>query len=200
MAGMRGVDSKQSSMFCLMSPESRVPQDHPLRAIKKMCETVLKELSPTFDAMYSPDGRDSVPPERLLKATVLMALYTIRSERQFCEQLNYNMLFRWFLDMDMIEPSFHHSTFSKNRQRLMAHDVAKLFFALVVEQARAADLMSRDHFTVDGTLIEAWASFKSLRRSFRREHPRSESVWQADCWKPARAGRGAVVHIGQRAT
>lgn len=127
------MDSKQSSMFCLMSPESRVAKDHPLRAIKKMCETVLKELSPTFDAMYSPDGRDSVPPERLLKATVLMALYTIRSERQFCEQLDYNMLFRWFLDMDMLEPSFHHSTFSKNRQRLMAHDVAKLFFALVVE-------------------------------------------------------------------
>ena len=164
MGGMRGVDSKQSSMFCLMSPESRVAKDHPLRAIKKMCEAVLKELSPTFDAMYSQDGRDSVPPERLLKATVLMALYTIRSELQFCEQLDYNMLFRWFLDMDMLEPSFHHSTFSKNRQRLMAHDVAKLFFALVVEQARAADLMSRDHFTVDGTLIEAWASFKSLRR------------------------------------
>ena len=103
MGGMRGVDSKQSSMFCLMSPESRVAQDHPLRAIKKMCEAVLKELSPTFDAMYSPDGRDSVPPERLLKATVLMALYTIRSERQFCEQLDYNMLFRWFLDMGVLQ-------------------------------------------------------------------------------------------------
>jgi transposase len=164
MASMRGTDTKQSSMFCLLSPESRVPQGHPLRPIKSMCEAVLKELSSTFDAMYSLDGRDSVPPERLLKATVLMALYTIRSERQFCEQLDYNMLFRWFLDMDMVEVRFHHTTFSKNRQRLIGHDVAKLFFALVVQQARTAGLMSREHFTVDGTLIEAWASFKSLRR------------------------------------
>jgi transposase len=164
MAFMRGTDTKQASMFCLLSPESRVPQSHPLRLIKTMCETVLKELSPTFDSMYSPDGRDSVPPERLLKATVLMALYTIRSERQFCEQLDYNMLFRWFLDMDMVEERFHHTTFSKNRQRLIGHDVAKLFFTLVVQQARIAGLMSREHFTVDGTLIEAWASFKSLRR------------------------------------
>ena len=151
-------------MFCLLSAESRVPEKHPLRAIKGMCEAVLKDLSPTFDEMYSADGRDSVPPERLLKATVLMALYTIRSERQFCEQLDYNMLFRWFLDMDMLEERFHHTTFSKNRQRLISHDVAKLFFGLVVQQARTAGLMSREHFTVDGTLIEAWASFKSLRR------------------------------------
>jgi transposase len=151
-------------MFCLLSPESRVPESHPLRRIKVMCEAVLKALSPTFDAMYSCGGRDSVPPERLLKATILMALYTIRSERQFCEQLDYNMLFRWFLDMDMVEDRFHHTTFSKNRQRLIGHDVAKTFFALVVQQARTGGLMSREHFTVDGTLIEAWASFKSLRR------------------------------------
>jgi transposase len=164
MLSMRGVDTKQASMFCLLSPESRVPQTHPLRPIKKMCESVLKELSPTFDAMYSPDGRDSVPPERLLKATILMALYTIRSERQFCEQLDYNMLFRWFLDMDMVEDRFHHTTFSKNRARLMAHEVAKQFFGLVVEQAKTAGLMSREHFTVDGTLIEAWASFKTFKR------------------------------------
>jgi len=164
MGGMRGTDTKQSSMFCLLSPESRIPQNHPLRAIKAMCEAVLKELSPTFDEMYSAEGRESVPPERLLKATVLMALYTVRSERQFCEQLDYNMLFRWFLDMDMVEERFHHTTFSKNRQRLIRHDVAKLFFGLVLQQARAAGLMSREHFTVDGTLIEAWASFKSLRR------------------------------------
>ena len=151
-------------MFCLLSPESRVPQNHPLRSIKAMCEAVLKELSGTFNEMYSAVGRDSVPPERLLKATVLMALYTIRSERHFCEQLDYNMLFRWFLDMDMVEESFHHSTFSKNRRRLIQHEVAKLFFAQVVQQARTAGLMSREHFTVDGSLIEAWASFKSLRR------------------------------------
>jgi IS5 family transposase len=105
-----------------------------------------------------------VPPERLLKATVLMALYTIRSERQFCEQLQYNMLFRWFLYMDMVEDSFHPTTFSKNRERLIAHDVARQFFCLVVDQAKRAGLMSREHFTVDGTLIEAWASFKSFKR------------------------------------
>src|SRR5882672_10395206 len=113
---MRGADDKQFSMVCLMSPESVVPAKHPIRRIKAMADQALRELSPTFDAMYSAKGRPSVPPERLLKATVLMALYTVRSERLFCEQLGYNLLFRWFLDMDMTEPSFDASTFSQNRQ------------------------------------------------------------------------------------
>jgi transposase len=160
---MRGIDTKQASMLCLMSPEDRVPEKHPLRAIKKMVCAALSELSPVFEAMYSKVGRPSVPPERLLKASLLMALYTIRSERLFCEQLDYNMLFRWFLDMDMIEESFVPTVFTKNRERLIEHDVAKQFFAQVVAQARAAGLMSDDHFTVDGTLIEAWASHKSFR-------------------------------------
>lgn len=153
---MRGADTKQSSMLCLMSPEARVPRSHPLRALKKLADEALAELSPLFDKMYAETGRPSVPPERMLKAMVLMALYTVRSERRFCEQLDYDMLFRWFLDMSMVEDGFDASTFSKNRQRLMDHHVAHAFFHRIVEQARAAQLLSAEHFTVDGTLIEAW--------------------------------------------
>lgn len=161
---MRGADTKQAVMFSTISPEKRVPADHPLRPIKALVEKILGELSRDFDAMYSTVGRSSVAPERLLKAMVLIALYTIRSERQFCEQLDYNLLFRWFLDMNIDEPSFDHSTFSqRNRERLLEHDVARKFFAAVVAEARAAGLMSAEHFTVDGTLIEAWASLKSFR-------------------------------------
>ena len=150
-------------MLCLLSADGRVPTDHPLRDIKKLADTALKALSPVFDAMYAEEGRPSIPPERLLKASLLMALYTVRSERQLCEQVGYNLLFRWFLDMDMVEESFDHSTFSKNRERLLKHEVAAQFFGTVVAQARAARLMSAEHFSVDGTLIEAWASMKSFR-------------------------------------
>jgi len=160
---MRGLDQKQTSMLMLGSPEQLVPKEHPIRRIKKMADEVLASLSPTLDAMYSTIGRPSIPPERLLKATVLMALYTVRSERQFCEQLNYNMLFRWFLDMDMTEPGWEHTTFSRNRERLLKHDVAAKFFYSVVDQAKQARLTSSEHFTVDGTLIEAWASQKSFK-------------------------------------
>ncbi|MEO8798281.1 MAG: IS5 family transposase [Polyangiaceae bacterium] len=161
---MRGSDSKQASMLCLMSPESMVPSDHPIREIKRLCDVALAELSPTFDAMYSASGRPSIAPERLLKATLLMALYTIRSERQLCEQLAYNLLFRWFLDMNMTEIPFEHSTFSHNRQRLLDHEVAAKFFAVVVAQAKQGNLTSSDHFTVDGTMIEACASLKSFKK------------------------------------
>jgi transposase len=161
---MRGTDTKQSSMLMLMSPESRVPTDHPLRAIKKLADAALTKLSPVFDRMYSSEGRPSIPPERLLKSMLLMALYTVRSERLFCDQLDYNLLFRWFLDMDMVEASFVPTVFTKNRDRLIAHDVAREFLLAVVAQARAARLMSHDHFTVDGTLIEAWASLKSFKK------------------------------------
>jgi transposase len=112
---MRGTETKQSSMLCLMSPEARVPTTHPLRAIKKLADKALEDLSPVFDAMYSSEGRPSIPPERLLKSMLLMALYTVRSERLFCEQLDYNLLFRWFLDMDMVEQSFVPTVFTKNR-------------------------------------------------------------------------------------
>jgi transposase len=151
-------------MLMLMSPETVVPMDHPIRAIKKLADEVLAKLSPTFDAMYASVGRPSIPPERLLKAQLLMALYTVRSERQLCEQIAYNLLFRWFLDMDMTEPSFDATVFTKNRDRLLEHDVAGEFFRAVVEQAQAARLMSGDHFTVDGTLIEACASLKSFKK------------------------------------
>lgn len=150
-------------MLCLMSPEERVPSGHPLRGIKKLADAALAELSPVFDEMYSSSGRPSVPPERLLKSMLLIALYSVRSERQFCEQLDYNLLFRWFLDMDMLEASFDATAFTHNRERLMEHEVASRFFRAVVEQARRKQLMSADHFSVDGTLIDAWASTKSFR-------------------------------------
>jgi transposase len=128
-----------------------------------MADASLRELSDVFDAMYAEGGRPSVPPERLLKAMLLMALYSVRSERMLCEQLAYNMLFRWFLDMDLVEDPFDHSAFSHNRERLIEHDVARRFFDQVVDVARARGLMSSDHFSVDGTLIEAWGSTKSFR-------------------------------------
>jgi len=160
---MRGEDAKQGSMFSYLSPEARVPQDHPLRLIKAMADAVLASMSRRFDKMYSQVGRPSIPPERLLKAQILIALYTVRSDRMFCEQLDYNLLFRWFLDMNADDPAFDHSTFSKNRDRLLEHDIAGEFFAAVVEEARSRGLMSSEHFTVDGTLIEAWASLKTFR-------------------------------------
>src|SRR5450631_4401987 len=160
---MRGFDRPQSTMLTLVNPEKRVPANNPIRLIKALAEVALRELSPVFEQMYSTVGRPSIPPERLLKATLLMALYTVRSERMLCEQIEYNLLFRWFLDMNMGEGTFDPTTFTKNRQRLLEHDVARLFFQAVVGQADAAGLMSREHFTVDGTLIEAWASLKSFR-------------------------------------
>src|SRR6202453_5543629 len=150
---MRGFDRPQSTMLTLVNPEKRVPANHPIRLIKALAEVALKELSPLFEQMYSEVGRPSIPPERLLQASLLMALYTVRSERMFCEQLDYNLLFRWFLDMDVSEPSFDHSTFSRNRARLLKHAVADEFFRAVVGQARARQLLSDEHFTVDGTLI-----------------------------------------------
>ncbi len=160
---MRGEDSKQATMFSVLSPERRVPLDHPLRPIKAMADAVLSSMSKRFDRMYSAIGRPSIPPERLLKAQILIALYSVRSDRMFCEQLDYNLLFRWFLDMNADDPAFDHSTFTKNGDRLLKHDVAAEFFAAVVEEARVRGLMSSEHFTVDGTLIEAWASLKSFR-------------------------------------
>jgi transposase len=158
-----------------MSPEDRIPRDHPLRRIRALADDALKVLSPQFDAMYSAMGRDSIAPERLLKGSLLIALYTLRGERQLCEQLEYNLLFRWFLGMDMIEPVFNHSTFSKNRERLLAHDAAGQFFIEVVNRAKRERLMSSDHFTVDSTLIEAWASLKSFKAKDAPKDPPDDS-------------------------
>jgi transposase len=170
-------------MLSLQQPGDLVPKDHPLRAVKGLADAALWELNATFDKMYSKKGRASVPPERLLKATLLMAFYTIRSERLFCEQLAYNMLFRWFLDMDNSEGPFDHSTFSQNRERLLKHDVAGKFFAEIIAQARERGLMSDDHFTVDGTLIEAWASLKSFKK---KDGPKSDDDSEnGGPWKPS---------------
>src|SRR5216684_2968047 len=160
---MRGEERRQRAMLMIMEPGDRVPKEHPLRRVKELADAALTQLSPLFDQMYSEIGRPSIPPERLLKASLLMALYTVRSERMFCEQLDYNLLFRWFLDLNWDEPGFNHSTFSRNRGRLLEHAVAGEFFRTVVAEARELKLTSDEHFTVDGTLIEAWASLKSLR-------------------------------------
>lgn len=159
----RGRQQSQVTMLAIVNLEERVPADHPLRTIKRLADAALAELSPLFDEMYARDGRPSIPPERLLKANLLIALFSVRSERAFCEELDYQLLFRWFLDMDLMEPSFVATTFSKNRQRLLAHQVAERFFAAVVGQAEGQGLLSDEHFTVDGTLIEAAASLKSFR-------------------------------------
>ena len=161
---MRGRQDPQVSMLAFVDLEERVPADHPSRAIRALADEALAELSPLFDRMYAEVGRPSIPPERLLKASLLMALYSVRSERAFCERLEYDLLFRWFLGMDLVEPGFDHSTFSKNRARLIAHKVAREFFDAVVWQAQRRRLLSDEHFTVDGTLLDAAASLKSFKR------------------------------------
>lgn len=152
-------------MFSYFSPETRVPQTHPLRTIKRDADAVLGSLSGEFDELYAESGRPSIPPERLLKASLLIALYSVRADRMFCEMLDYNILFRWFLDMSLEERGLDQSNFSRLRERLDKSDLACRFFDAVVSEARRRGLMSDEHFTVDGTLIEAWASTaKSLRR------------------------------------
>jgi transposase len=161
---MRGRRNPQITMLAFIDLEERVPTAHPLRTIKRLADEALADLSSTFDRMYAKDGRPSIPPERLLKASLLIALYSVRSERAFCEELEYNLLFRWFLDMDPIEPSFDPTVFTKNRERLLKHEVGQQLFDEVVGRAHARGLLSDEHFTVDGTLIEAAASLKSFRR------------------------------------
>jgi transposase len=160
---MRGRRDPQVTMLAFIDLESRVPLDHPLRTIKAQADQTLAALSPVFDQMYAEDGRPSIPPERLLKASLLIALYSVRSERAFCEELDYHLLFRWFLDMNLIESSFDPTTFTKNRARLLQHQVGQQWFDEVVLEADRQGLLSDEHFTVDGTLIEAAASLKSYK-------------------------------------
>ena len=160
---MRGEDIHQDYMFSYLSPEARVPKDHPLRPLRQMVNQALQELSRDFQAMYSSEGRPSIPPEKLLRALLLQVLYTIRSERLLMEQLDYNLLFRWFVGLSMDDKVWDHSVFSKNRERFLRSDLAAAFFRRIKEQAAQAGLLSDEHFTVDGTLIEAWASMKSFR-------------------------------------
>ena len=160
---MRGRVDPQESMFSYFSPESRVPEGHPLRQIKQHADAVLGSMNAEFERLYAEIGRPSIPPERLLKASLLIALYSVRSDRLFCEMLDYNILFRWFLDMSLEQSGLDQSNFSRLRERLVEQDTARVFFDAVVGQARKAGLLSDEHFTVDGTLIEAWASLKSFK-------------------------------------
>lgn len=158
-------------MFSYLSPEERVPAKHPLRPIRVMVDEVLKALSPAFSGLYSAFGRPSIPPEKLLRALLLQVLYTVRSERMLMEQLEYNLLFRWFVGLNMDEAVWVPTVFTKNRDRLLEGDIAEKFFQSVLAQARAADLLSDEHFSVDGTLIEAWASHKSFQRKDKATPP-----------------------------
>ena len=160
---MRGETERQATLLLGLTPEGFVPRDHPLRRIKPLVDSALGRMSPLFDEVYAAGGRPSIPPEHLLKASLLMAFYTIRSERQFCEQLRYNILFKWFLDLNVEDEPFHPTTFTKNRVRLLEADAARVLLKEVVDAARRRRLLSADHFTVDGTLLEAWASHKSYR-------------------------------------
>ena len=160
---MRGDDRQQPDLFLYGTLEHRIPEKHPLRPVRAMTDAALEALSSRFDEMYPNNGRPSIAPEKLLRSLLLQALYSVRSERMLVEQLEYNLLFRWFVGLGMNEPAWNHAVFSKNRERLLAGDVAQEFLACIVEQARTLRLLSEEHFTVDGTLIEAWASQKSFR-------------------------------------
>jgi transposase len=171
---MRGTDHQQSHMFSYLSPEARVRRDHPLRVIRTMVEEVLRALSPQFDRMYASEGRPSIAPEKLLRAQLLQMLYSIRSERLLMEEIDYSMLFRWFVGLNLDEEVWDPTVFTKNRDRLLEAEVAKRFLAQVVEQARVKGLTSDEHFTVDGTLLEAWAGAKSFQRKDGKTPPFSD--------------------------
>jgi len=191
---MRGGTDPQVQL-CVVTPEQLVPADHPIREIKPIVDAALVELDPIFDGMYSDVGRPSIPPEHLLKACLLMAFYSIRSERQFCERMHYDILFKWFLDLNIDDLAWDQSTFAKNRERLLEHEVSGHFFAAIRDEAKRRHLLSRDHFTVDGTLLEAKASLKSLtpkpnlggqpkpkppRGDRRRSERNSEVSWRGE--------------------
>lgn len=168
---MRGADEQQSQIFSYLSPEARVRRDHPLRAIRDMVDEVLARMSGSFDAMYANVGRPSIAPEKLLRAQLLQMLYSVRSERLLMEEMDYNLLFRWFVGLNADDAVWDATVFTKNRDRLLQADVAKQFLAQVVAQAGAKGLTSDEHFTVDGTLLEAWASVKSFQPKEKKTPP-----------------------------
>ena len=170
---MRGEDIHQDHLYSYLSPEQRVPPGHPLRAIRGMANTVLERLSPQLQALYSAVGRPSIPPEKLLRALLLQVLYTLRSERLLMEELDYNLLFRWFVGLNLDDPVWDATVYCKNRERLLQGEVAEAFFQEVLKLARERDLLSDEHFTLDGTLIEAWASLKSFKRKDTQPTPPS---------------------------
>ena len=187
---MRGKPQAQPDFLTVVKLYDCVPPEHPLRAIKQHVDTVLKKLSPLFDELYAELGRASIPPEQLLKARVLTALYTVRSERLFCEQLGYNLLWLWFLDRELSEGSFDHSVFAKNYDRVLSADVAKLFFAEVYDLSRQGGWTSDEHFTADGTLIESWASLKSFVRKDGGDDANVKSAKDEDPGNPSVNFRG----------
>ncbi|MGH9200669.1 MAG: IS5 family transposase [Vicinamibacterales bacterium] len=168
---MRGEDRNTASLFSYVSPERRVPKDHPLRPIREMVDGALGELSPRFDEMYSQVGRPSIPPEKLLRALLLQVFYTIRSERLLMEQLDYNLLFRWFVGLEMDDAVWDPTVFSKNRERLLKAEIAQAFFEQVLALARDRKILSDEHFTVDGTMVEAWAGQKSFKKKGASDSP-----------------------------
>ena len=170
---MRGPAERQAKMLMGVTTEDFISASHPIRRVRKLVDEVLVALSPQLTAMYAADGRYSVPPEHLIKASLLMAFYSIRSERQFCERLQYDLLFKWFLGLNITDDAFDHSTFSKNRKRLLEHDLAEALLGEVVREARRRRLISEDHFSVDGTLLQAWASQKSVRPRDGQDPPAS---------------------------
>jgi transposase len=202
---MRGEDQRQVSVFTYVSLEERVPKDHPLRRIRPLVDEIFRVMSRDFDGLYASTGRPSVPPERLLRALLLQIFYSVRSERMLMEQLNYNLLFRWFVGMEMDEPIWEHTVFSKNRERLLNQEVARKFFDRVLAQAQPH--LSEEHFTLDGTLIEAWASQKSFQkregrdgdgsqfRGDKRTNDTHQSQTDPDA-KLYRKGRGQEAKLG----
>jgi len=168
---MRGKDEQQLDVFSYLNPEQRVPQDHPLRPLRVMVDEALRGMQPGLSQLYAKTGRPSIAPEKLLRALLLQALYTVRSERMLMEQLDYNLLFRWFVGLNMDDGIWDVTVFTKNRERLLDGDIAEAFFQAVLQQARERNLLSNEHFTVDGTLLEAWASLKSFQRKDAKNVP-----------------------------
>jgi len=187
---MRGKPQSQPDFLTVINLNASVPSDHPLRAIKRRVDAVLQKLSPLFDQLYAGEGRASIPPEQLLKARVLTALYSVRSERLFCEQLGYNLLWLWFLDREFSEGSFDHSIFAKNYERVLSAEVAKLFFVEVYDLSRQEGWTSNEHFTADGTLIESWASLKSFVRKDGGDQKKVQAAKDEDPGNPSVDFRG----------
>ena len=187
---MRGKPQAQPDFLTVINLNAAVPADHPLRPIKRRVDAVLQKLSPRFDELYAAEGRDSIPPEQLLKARVLTALYSVRGERLFCEQLGYNLLWLWFLDREFSEGSFNHSVFAKNYERVLSADVAKVFFVEVYDLSRQEGWTSDERFTADGTLIESWASLKSFVRKDGADAQQVQSAKDEDPGNPSVNFRG----------
>ena len=210
VSGMRGDEKQQDAMFSYINLEQRVPAEHPLRMIRQMVNQALEELSLHFDALYARRGRPSIPPEQLLRALLLQALYGLRSEQQLMEQMDYNLLFRWFVGLGMDEAVWDATVFSKNRERLLAGEVSQRLLVVVVQQARAQNLLSEEHFTVDGTLLEAWASRDSFQpkdpppshgtgsggKKLLRDTHESKSDAEARLYKKSTAGEAKPSYLG----